>query len=168
MEITNNALEKFKDRQTEVIDALLELLRLINELEQSIFERDSYINWKIRKKELTAAEIKTAFDGLWRDYREECKKIVEPRCTDKLLKKGYAQSFNNTPMYSYIDDPEDDCKGVFTMDSAKKAVVEFRFTKRTSVNFMHRFTLVPDGDKWLVDAFSYANEKEGGWHRGHI
>lgn len=168
MEITNNALEKFKDKQTEVIDALLELLRLINSLEQSIFERDSEIQERIRKKELNAAEIKTAFDDLWSDYRVECKKIVEPRCTEKLLKKGYARSFSNVPMYSYIDDPEDNCAGVFTMDSAKKAVVEFRFTKHSSVNFMHRFTLVPSGDEWLVDAFGYGNEKEGVWHRGHI
>lgn len=167
MEITNNALEKFKDKQTEVVDCLVELLRLINVLEQSIFERDSEINTRIRKKELTAFEIHTAFDDLWSDYREECKKIVEPRCTEKLLKKGYARSFCDKPMYGYIDDPED-CKGVFTMDSAKKAVVEFRFTKHSSVNFMHRFTLVPSGDKWLVDAFSYGTEQEGVWHRGHI
>lgn len=167
MEIINEASEKFKDKQTEVIDALLELLRLINALEKSVFERDSEINTRIRKKELTAAEISACFDDLWSDYREECKKVVDPRCTEKLLKKGYARSFNNVPMYSYIDDPED-CRGVFKMETEKKAVVEFRFTKHSSVIFMHRFTLVPNGDKWLVDAFSYATEQEGVWHRGHI
>lgn len=167
MEIINEVSEKFKDKQGEVVDCLLELLGLINELERSVFERDSEINTRIRKKELTADEISACFDILWSDYREECKKIVEPRCTEKLLKKGYARSFSNVPMYSYIDDPED-CRGVLTMESAKKAVVEFRFTKHSSVNFMHRFTLVPSGDTWLVDAFSYGTEKEGVWHRGHI
>lgn len=167
MEIINNAFEKFKDKQTEVVDCLAELLRLINGLEQSIFKRDSEIDARIRKKELTPDEIKLAFDGLWSDYREECKRIVEPRCTEKLLKKGYAGSFSNVPTYSYIDDP-DDCRCVFTMETAKKAVVEFYFTKHSSVNFMHRFTLVPSGDTWFVDAFSYGTEQEGVWHRGHI
>ena len=167
MEIINNALDKFVDKQGEVVDCLLELLRLLNEVERSIFERDSDIQTRIRKKELTAAEISNEYDALWADYREECKKIVEPRCTEKLLKKGYARSFSTPPMYSYIEDA-DDCRGTFSMETAKKAVVEFRFSKHSSVHFMHRFTLVPSGGAWLVDAFGYGTEKEGVWHRGHI
>lgn len=167
MEIENKAFEKFKNKQDEICGILLELLGKINELERSIYERDCEINTRIRKKELTAEEISEYHDNLWEDYREECKKIVEERCTEKLLKKGYARSFSTTPMYGYIEDA-DDCRGTFFMETAKKAVVEFRFTNHSSVNFMHRFTLVPSGDTWLVDAFSYGTEKEGVWHRGHI
>lgn len=167
MEIENKAFEKFKDKQDEICGILLELLGKINELERSVFERDCEINTRIRKKELTAEEISECHDNLWADYRGECKKIVEERCTEKLLKKGYARSFSTTPMYGYIEDA-DDCRGTFFMENAKKAVVEFRFTNHSSVNFMHRFTLVPGGDTWLVDAFSYGTEKEGVWHRGHI
>lgn len=167
MEIENKAFEKFKDKQDEICGILLELLGKINELERSVFERDCEINTRIRKKELTAEEISECHDNLWADYREECKRIVEGRCTEKLLKKGYARSFSTTPMYGYIEDV-DDCRGTFFMETAKKAVVEFRFTNHSSVNFMHRFTLVPSGDTWLVDAFSYGTEKEGVWHRGHI
>lgn len=167
MEIENKAFEKFKNKQDEICGILLELLGKINELERLVFERDCEINTRIRKKELTAEEISECHDNLWTDYREECKSIIEGRCTEKLLKKGYARSFSTTPMYGYIEDA-DDCRGTFFMETAKKAVVEFRFTNHSSVNFMHRFTLVPSGDTWLVDAFSYGTEKEGVWHRGHI
>ncbi|MDE6732968.1 MAG: RhsIA family immunity protein [Oscillospiraceae bacterium] len=167
MELINEAFDKFKDMQDEVVDCLLELLRLMNEVERAVFKRDSNLQTRIRKKELTAAEISNEYDALWADYREECKRIAEPRCTEKLRKKGCVRSFSDVPMYGYIDDPED-CRGTFSMETAKKAVVEFRFTNHSSVRFMHRFTLVPSGDTWLVDAFSYGTEKEGVWHRGHI
>ena len=167
MEIINEAADKFKDRQEEVCGALLELLARINTLERSVLARSNEINARILKKELSAPEIDMAMKEMWSYFREECRKIVEPRCTEKLLKKGYARSFSTTPMYGYIED-EDDCRGTFAMATAKVAVVEFRFTNHSSVNFMHRFTLVPSGGVWLVDAFSYGNEKEGVWHRGHI
>ena len=167
MVIINEAFEKFRDKQDEVVEALAELLRLINAAEVRIFERDSELHERLRKKEITGAEFSQLSKCVWSDYREEVKNIVEPRCTEKLLKKGYARSFSNTPMYGYIDDPED-CRGLFTMETAKKAVVEFRFTKHSSVNFMHKFTLVPNGDKWLADTFNYGTEKEGVWHRGSI
>lgn len=167
MDIINEAFEKFRDKQDEVVGALAELLRLINAAEVRIFERDSELHERLRKKEITGDEFTQLSKDVWSDYCEEVKNIVEPRCTEKLVKKGYARSFSNVPMYNYIDDPED-CRGVFTMETAKKAVVEFRFTNHSSVRFMHRFTLVPSGGKWLVDAFGYGNEKEGVWHRGHI
>lgn len=167
MEIINNAADKFKDKQGEVCGILLELLGQLNELERSVYRRDCVIREKIQKKELTAEEISREYDDMWADYREECRKIVEGRCTEKLLKKGYAKSFSTPPMYGYIED-EDDCRGTFSMETAKKAVVEFRFTNHSSVRFMHRFTLVPSGDDWLADAFSYGTEKENVWHRGHI
>ena len=167
MDIENNAFEKFKDKQGEVVKCLLELLGQINELEREVYRRDCITREKIWKKELTAEEISRENDNLWAYYREECRKIVEGKCTEKLLKKGYARSFSTTPMYEYIEDA-DDCRGTFSMETAKKAVVEFRFTKHSSVHFMHRFTLVPSGDAWLVDAFGYGTENEGVWHRGHI
>lgn len=165
MEIENKAFEKFRGRQDEVVGTLLELLRLINDAERTIFERDSQLHERLLKKEISGEEFSLISKDIWNDYREEVKAIVEPRCTEKLLKKGYARSFSNTPMYGYI---EDDCRGVFSMETAKKAVVEFRFTDHSTVNFMHRFTLVPSGGRWFVDAFSYGTEKEGVWHRGHI
>ena len=167
MDIENNAFDKFRDKQGEVVECLLELLGQINELEREVYRRDCVTREKIWKKELTAEEISRENDDLWAYYREECRKTVEGRCTEKLIKKGYARSFSTTPMYEYIEDSED-CKGTFSMETSKKAVVEFRFTKHSSVRFMHRFTLVPNGETWLVDAFSYGTEQEGVWHRGHI
>ena len=167
MEIINEAFDKFKDKQDEVLECLLELLRLLNEAEREVWKRDSDIKARISKKELTAADISKEIDDMWADYHEECKKIAEPRCTEKLLKKGFARSFSNIPRYAYIDDP-DDCRGTFSMEKAKKAIVEFRFTKHSSVHFMHKFTLVPSGGKWLVDVFNYGTEKDGVWQRGNI
>ena len=167
MEITNNALVEFKDKQAEVIDCLLELLRLLNDAEREVWKRYCELQAKIRDRRPSAAQISLESDAMWTDYHEECKKIAEPRCTEKLLKKGLVREFSNIPRYAYIDDP-DDCRGTFSMETAKKAVVEFRFTKHSSVHFMHKFTLVPSGGKWLVDVFNHGTEKEGVWHRGQI
>lgn len=164
MDMINNADEKFKDKQDVVVGCLLELLGLLNELERSVCRRECVLQEKI--PELSAAEISSCSDKLWADYHEECRKIVEGRCTERLLERGYGGSFSAPPKYSYIEN--DDCWGTFFMDTAKKAVVEFRFTRNSSVHFMHRFTLVLSGDKWLVDAFSHGTEREGVWHRGTI
>jgi len=163
MEIINNADERFKDKQDAVVGCLLELLGLLNELERSVYRRDCVLQDKI--PELSAAEISSCSDKLWADYHEECRKILESRCTEKLLKRGFKRSFSNPPMYGYIENA-DGCRGTFSMDTAKKAVVEFRFTRNSSVHFMHKFALVPSGDTWLVDVFNYGTEKEGVWHRG--
>ncbi len=163
MEMINNADEKFKDKQDAVVGCLLELLGLLNELERSV--NRCFCDFQEKIPELSAAEISSCSDKLWADYHEECRKIVEGRCTERLLERGYGGSFSDPPKYGYI---EDDCRGTFFMDTAKKAVVEFRFTRIPSVHFMHRFTLVPSGDKWLVDAFSHGTEREGVWHRGTI
>lgn len=165
MEIINNANEKFKDKQDVVVGCLIELLGLLNELERSA--NRCFCDFQEKIPELSAAEISSCSDKLWADYHEECRKIIEGRCTERLLERGYGGSFSDPPKYGYI---EDDCRGTFLMDTAKKAVVEFRFTRYSSVRFIHRFTLVPtsDGDKWLVDSFNHGTEKEGVWHRGKI
>lgn len=163
MEIINNADEKFKDKQDAVVGCLLDLLELLNELERSV--NRCFCDFQEKIPELSVAEISSCSDKLWADYHEECRKIIEGRCTERLLERGYGGSFSDPPKYSYIENAAD-CRGAFSMDTAEKAVVEFRFTRNSSVHFMHRFTLVPSGDKWLVDAFSHGTEKEGVWHRG--
>lgn len=164
MKIINEASDKFKDNQDEVCGCLFELLRLINELERSVFQRDCIIREKAMLKEMTVEEAENARQQMWVDYRTDCGKIVMGRCTEKLLKYGYARSFAPTPMYEYI---EGDCEVFFRMSAPKKAVVEIVIPSGTA-HLIHTFTMMRDGEAWLADAFTYGTDKENVRHRGHI
>ena len=120
MKVINEAADKFKDKQAEVFEALLDLLRLINEQESSMFEKDCEIRG--RSKELSAEEEKNERDLMWENYRSNVKNIVDGRCTARLIRRGYARSFGTKPMYGYING---DCTAIFRMKSQKKAIVEF-------------------------------------------
>ena len=92
MKVINEAADKFKDKQAEVFEALLDLLRLINEQESSMFEKDCEIRG--RSKELSAEEEKNERDLMWENYRSNVKNIVDGRCTARLIRRGYASSFS--------------------------------------------------------------------------
>lgn len=163
MEIINEANEKFKDRQAELCEFLFAMLREINVLEREIIMRD---------KKITEEKRFGEFDALWRDLRERYGATVKDKCTDKLLSKGYGHSFSSEITYAFA---EEDFKGIdgkgctvtFQMTAPRKAVIEARY-KRSSKERADKFTLIKQGDKWLVDAHNWWSGYDCVWHRGNI
>lgn len=163
MQIINEAGDKFKDKQAEVCGRLFELLRLMNEQESSMYEKDCEI--RARGKELSAEEEKAERDRIWEDYRSNVGKIVEEYCTEKLIKRGYARSFGPEPMYGYIDG---NFTAIFRMNTPKKAAVEFVLDTKGTERFLHTFTMVQSGGKWLADTFTYGSDKKLIRRKTHI
>lgn len=163
MEIVNQAADKFKDKQSEVCESLFDLLRRINAQERLMYDKDCEI--RTRSKELSAVEEENERKQMWEVYRANCKEIVEERCTEKLIKRGYAKSFGPNPMYGYIDG---DFTAIFKMSSPKKATVEFVLDVKGTERFLHTFTMVYCSGKWLADSFTYGSDKQLIRRKTHI
>lgn len=163
MVVINEAADKFKNMQSELCEFLFDLLREINVLEREFVKRDKKI-----EEEKRFDEIKT----LWSDLRERYGEIVKNKCTEKLLAKGYGQSFSSEITYAFADE---DFKGIdgkgctvtFQMNAPKKAVIEARY-KRSSLERADKFTLIKQGDEWFVDAHNWWSEYDNIRHRGRI
>lgn len=170
MEIINNADDKFKAMQGELCEFLFDMLREINVLERKISARDNSIKEKI--PQLDSAQISAEFDAMWSDFHDEYERTVSDKCTEKLLAKGFGMSFGTSIKYAWAENEPpaeigDKITVIFEMNSAKKAVVEVRY-KRFAQNCASRFTLIKQGDKWLVDAHNWTSDYDNIWHRGHI
>ena len=161
--IINAAFEKFKHVQNEICYPLFDMLRKINILEKDIFEKNEMLDNKYLSNAEPKPELNSK-DKLWSEFRQGYSKIVDNKCTDKLLKKGYGICFSSTPKYAYIDEK---CDVIFTMEVPKKAVVEIHYSMGT-IKVAHRFKFIMDKEKWLINSFEYRTQKEGVWHRGSI
>lgn len=163
MEIINEAADKFKNMQAELCNLLFGMLREINVLEREFVVRNKKIEEEKRFSE---------FNALWSDFRERYGEIVKDRCTEKLLAKGYGQSFYSEITYAFAEEDFEGidgkgCTVTFQMNAPKRAVIEVRY-KRSSLEQADKFTLIKQGDKWLVDAHNWWSEYDNVWHRGHI
>ncbi len=151
MEIINNASEKFKGFQDEICSTLFELLRKITALENEISARDE----ELEEKSPDPHQFTPEMEQLWSEYRKRLGDILKPACSEKLLKRGYGQSFSDPAKYACIDG---DCKAYFIMKSAKKAVVEIHVQGIGQVN--HKIVLKNIDGKWLVDETYYGFESD--------
>lgn len=163
MEIINEAADKFKNMQAELCEFLFGMLREINVLEREIIMRD---------KKITEEKRFGEFNALWSDLRERYGAIVNDKCTEKLISKGYGQSFSSEITYAFAEEDfkgidGKDCTVTFHMNSPRKAVIEARY-KRSSQERADKFTMIKQGDKWLIDAHNWWSEYDYIWHRGHI
>lgn len=149
MKIINEAGDKFKDRQDEVCGFLFDILRKLNALEKEIYERDEKLKLKRSEPHIVAP----GEEELWDEYERRTGEIVEPVCTEKLLKRGYGGSFGNPQKYAYIDG---ECRANFIMKTAKKAVVETTFSQGGFQR--HKFVLKDADGKWLIDEVYYGFE----------
>ena len=161
MNITNNAAERFKPMQQELCELLFSMLREITALEREILPRLDDINARRLTNSKPAPDEK---DRLWSEYKERYCEIVKDHCTEKLLGKGCGECINSTPKYAFIDDAE--CELIFTMNAPRKAVIEIHYNPVSDCR--RKFTLVKEGDKWLVNSFDWYSSYDCVWHRGNI
>lgn len=161
MQIVNEASEKFKDKQAEICELLLELLRKINVLEKEIYERSEELAGK-KEEQGKEYEFTTEDEELWEEYQERLVEIVKPYCTENLS-ENCGGDFGSPQKYGYIDG---DCKVNFIMKSAKKAVVETHY--HGGVDEKHKFVFKDVDGKWLLCEVYYGFEDESGWYSDSI
>lgn len=152
MEIINESVEKFKDKQDEICGFLFGLLREINALEKEIYERSEELKSKKEELGIPKHQVAPGEDELWDEYEQRLGEIVKPACTEKLIKKRYGNSFGNPQKYGYIDG---ECTAKFIMKTAKKAVVETRYPKGGTYH-LHKFVIKETDEKWLIDEVYYS------------
>ncbi len=145
MKIVNEAPEKYQHVLQEISAPLFAMLREINELERKIGKR---------------GQVGIDFNELKENY----KKIVWDKCTEKFLGKGYGVGLNVPPKYRYIDD---ECVVIFNMKDSKKAVIEIHYSSG-SLECKHRFKFIKQQETWLIDGFDWYSTYDCVWHRGRI
>ena len=161
MEIINEAKDKFKDLQDVICKPLFELLRQINAAEEWAYERSEELEKKKRELGLPESQEAPGMDELWEEYGKRLSEITKPYCTEKLSANG--GSFGSPTKYAYIDE---ECKVVFIMKSAKKAVVETHFN--AGVDEKNKFVFKDVDGKWLLDEVYYGFEDETAWYSDGI
>lgn len=141
MEIINQAEPRFRYLMETICEPLLDMLSKINEVEAN------------------------ANVGDFADFAAKYRNIVSGKCTSKLLAKGYGNCIHSPVKYRWVN--TDDCVVFFQMNSSKRAIVEASFKVGTQIT-KHKFTLIKQGEEWLVDAFNYWSTYDEIWHRGGI
>lgn len=156
--------EKFRFMAEEIVPPLLDLLGKLNSLEAEIQQRSEILDKKKLEMGIASSQIAPGWKELMKEYGERYLELVEPRVVPGFLKYGAASSYGKPTKYEYLDtDPN--CKVVFIMKTAQKAVVETHYT--SSLEMMHRFALKPVDGKWLIHAFAYGFASDGKWHTDH-
>lgn len=163
--LIQNTPERFRPMAAEIVPPLLALLRARSALEQEICQRH-----KARRQEYLAAggsknQIAPGEQELWEEYRRRYLELVEPWCAPGFLKYGAVSSLACPAKYSGLA-PGMVYQVTFTMRTAKKATVVTSYP-RGSLEFMHRFTLCPGPEGWLVEKLQYHHSNETTWHIDH-
>lgn len=148
---TSKTSEKFLHMKDTIVPLILKTLKALCALEEE------YI--LIKKK-----QGDSFFELSWDEYKERYKDIITPVCTEKLLKRGYADSLSKPATYSYLNTSQ--CKIDFIMRSAKKAVVETHFDY--GIKQKHQITIIDTSDGWKIDEFKYGYEDETSWNNYHL
>ena len=161
MEIVDTP-EKFHPMAEELVPPLVELLRRLSALEVETCRRSR----TVREAREAQGEryVSQEEKDIWTQYRESYGRLLEGRCTQALLDRGYGSSFGDPPAYGYLDTG---CQLAFTMKSPARAVVETTFLH--GVDMRHQFVLRNTPEGWRIDRVSYGFPSEPGkWHIFHI
>ncbi len=157
--------DKFRPMADTVVPPLLDLLRARSALEGEIHDR-----WEaLEQAHLAAGHSRNQLpDGglaLAAEYKRRYLELVEHRCVPGFLQYGGEVSFGMPTKYGYLeDDPA--CQVVFTMKSAKKAIVE-TYGHNGSMIVRQRFTLRPGEPEWLIGRVEYGYGGGAEWHVDH-
>ena len=103
-------------------------------------------------------------EELWHEYKEQYRAIVEPVCTEELLKRGYALSLKSPSTYAYIKTT--DYNIGFTMKSDKKSIVEMCNVDETMAR--HQLTLIYTENGYKIHAIKYRHGEGTTWTNYYI
>lgn len=156
--------ERFHPLAQELVSPLVELLRARNGLEREIHRRFQVLEAEKPALGIPQNQVHPDDPALWEEYRRRYLELVQPRCVPGLLKYGAVGSFGEPARYDPLfEDPEG--RVIFTMKSAKKAVVET--TCRKTWEYRYRFALKPSGEGWLIAGVEHSFGGETTWHVDH-
>lgn len=155
--------EKFRPLAGEIVPPLVELLRKRNGLEREICARALKLREEKAAAGVPAYQETPEEHALTEEYFRRYLELVQPRCTEKMLKWGAARSYGKPAKYDYLfDAPEPSVH--FTMKSAKRAAVFSR--NPVSYGYGYRFVLRPVEGAWKVDGVECALG-QGNWSVEH-
>jgi len=162
-DITGTA-EKFLHMKDELLPFLFENLHKICLLEDEIYLlSEKYVAEKPTLG-IPRHIVHPKDKEMWADYRKRYREIVEPICTETLLKRGVAQSFAEPAEYDYI---HTGCKKIFfIMKSKSRAVVEIHY--KHGVKKMHQFVLQLKEDGWKISSKNYGYPRPGEIDKWHV
>lgn len=155
--------EKYEKMADELIPFLTEFLRASNKLEDEIYAKDRKLEENKYKLGIPAHIIGPGQKEMFGEFRSRFKELAKDKCTEELLKKSSKGSFGSPAEYEYIDKK---CEIVFTMKSAKKAVIETRFRHGTDMKHQFVFKLTDEG--WRINEKKYGFGDETTWYKCDI
>lgn len=161
--IIEDTPEKFVHMADELVAYLKGHLDRLTELEKEI---------DIRSNRLTDNKYKLGYEShiqgpgekeLDKEFRKRYGEIVKELCTEELLDYGYAGSRSNPPKYEYLNE---DRQIVFTMKSAKRAVIETKYDEGTTMK--HKFVLKLTDEGWRLSEVKYGFGSGSTWYKDGI
>ena len=155
--------EKFAPVAKELVPFLVDHLRALAALEADMFRRERELEKKKLDMGIPKHQTAPGWEELVEDYTNRYGQAARAFCTPKLLERGYARSWGRPGEYDYLNTG---CDLIFTMKSARRAVVEARHTR--VLLFRYQFVLKDTEDGWRVDQKSYAHGLDDSWHLHHI
>lgn len=170
MEINGNPIEikdtpeKFAGMCEVTVPVLAKLLSAPAAAEKKAHEEYETMDAEKPSLGLQPHEAHPRFFEFWGEYRKTLSALVEPACSEKLLKRGYGNHCGNPPKFGYING---ECKIFFTMKTSKKAVIETECIQGT-LTTKHQFKMKLSGDRWIWDDLKYCFEGSGKWENDSI
>ncbi len=156
--------KKYEKMWEELLPPLFELLKELDALEQEIFQRDSAMDKEKPALKIPPNQIHPKWKELMKEYRTRFQGIIDGRVSEKLMSRGYANSFGNPSKYFYLNSEE--FAAEFTMRKADMASVITHYKK--SLDMKHKFVLRLIDGRWLVDEKYYGFEDDKTWYWDNI
>lgn len=155
--------EKYKKMLDELVPPLFELLKAIDILEDEIFKRNSKLEQEKIVLKISPNQVHPKWFELTAEYKKRFKNLIDGKVSEKLIARGYANSFGKPSEYFYLNSGEFSAE--FTMRKPDVASVVTYF--KHGLDMKHKFVLRLVNGKWLIDEKYYGFSGKT-WNLGTI
>ena len=164
MNILKNTTLEYQTMADKLIVPLFELLKKLALLEKEIFERNLALDKEKTKLNIPANQLHPKWNELMEEYNKRFKSIITGRVSERLMEKGYADTYSNPGEYAYTNG--EDFFVEFIMQKEDFATVIIYYNEE--VDMKHKFVLKLVDGKWLIDEkyYGFGDEKE--WYEDKI